>query len=251
MDKLWRELQRRHVVRVGVVYVAMAWLLAQVADLALDNFNAPDWVIQSILFMLVAGFPVALIIAWAFELTPQGFRRETTAAESAKAEGQMPASSPGLLRYAVWISAAIGFAAVIFLGTRFAEQQQSLPDKEIAPRVVVAVFENGTGDASLDSIGRLAADVISQGLQRTGIVEVVPPNKALHLLRSIEELGDPASDPVTRLAQETGATHAVSGTYYLNGDAIQFHAQIIDTRSDIKSQNHVAIDPVRQTRRGD
>jgi len=75
MDKLWKELQRRHVVRVGVVYALVAWLLAQVADLVLGNFNAPGWVMQSFLFLLVAGFPVALIIGWAFELTPQGLRR--------------------------------------------------------------------------------------------------------------------------------------------------------------------------------
>ena len=244
MDKLWQELQRRHVVRVGVVYVAMAWLLAQVADLALDNFNAPNWIIQSFLLMLVAGFPVALIIAWAFELTPQGLRREVAVSERAKAESQTSASSSGLPRYALWAVAAIGFATIIFLGTRFAEQQRSLADKEITPRVVVAVFENGTGNASLDSIGRLAADVISQGLQRTGIVEVVPPNKVLYLSRSIEGLGDMVNDPVTRLAQETGATHAIAGTYYLNGDAIQFHAHIIDTRSGVNNQQLIAIEPV-------
>ncbi|HET6563930.1 MAG TPA: hypothetical protein VFG52_00845, partial [Xanthomonadales bacterium] len=70
------ELKRRNVVRVGVVYLIAAWLLAQVADLMLENFNAPEWVIQSILVVLIIGFPIALIFAWAFELTPEGIKKE-------------------------------------------------------------------------------------------------------------------------------------------------------------------------------
>lgn len=240
MDKLWRELQRRHVVRVGGVYALVAWLLAQIADLVLDNFNAPGWVMQTFLFVLVAGFPVALIIGWAFELTPQGLRREEPASSDADSHDQAPTTASTLLLYTVWFAATVGLAAVLFLSARFVEQQRTAPAEDVTPRVVVAVFENGTGDASLDSLGRLAADVISEGLQRTGIVEVVPPNTALHISRTIAGPGD----PVARLAQETGATQAVAGTYYRSGDVIQFHAQIIDTSNDVKRRQHVAIEPV-------
>jgi TolB-like protein len=73
---LFEELKRRNVFRVGVAYVVMAWLLAQVADLFLENFNAPQWVIQSVLVLLVIGFPLALFLAWAFELTPDGVKKE-------------------------------------------------------------------------------------------------------------------------------------------------------------------------------
>ncbi len=57
----------------------VAWLIAQVTALALDSFAAPDWVIKTVLFLLVIGFPLALIFAWAFELTPEGLRRESSA----------------------------------------------------------------------------------------------------------------------------------------------------------------------------
>jgi len=244
MDKLWKELQRRHVVRVGGVYALLAWLLAQIADLVLDNFNAPSWVMQSFLFLLVAGFPVAIIIGWAFELTPRGFRREKPASSDAESNDRAPAPLSALLRYTVWIGATAGLAAILFLSAKFVEQQRAAPGEVVNPRFVVAVFENGTGDTSLDSVGRLAADVISEGLQRTGIVDVVPPNTALHLARTIGGPDDPESEPVARLAQETGATHAVVGTYYRNGDAIQFHAQIIDMRNNVKRRQHVAIEPV-------
>jgi TolB-like protein len=240
MDKLWKELQRRHVVRVGGVYAFLAWLLAQIADLVLGNFDAPSWMMQAFLFLLVAGFPVAMIIGWAFELTPEGFRREEPASSDVDSQDRAPATSSTLLLYTVWFAATVSLAAILFLSARFVEQQRTTAAKGVKPRLVVAVFENGTGDASLDSVGRLVADVISEGLQRTGIVEVVPPNTALHISRTIAG----PDDPVARLAQETGATHAVAGTYYRSGDVIQFHAQIIDTSNDVKRRQHVAIEPV-------
>lgn len=76
MSSLLDELKRRNVVRVGAAYLIVAWVLAQIADLGLENFGAPEWVIKTILFLLVLGFPLALFFAWAFELTPEGLKRE-------------------------------------------------------------------------------------------------------------------------------------------------------------------------------
>jgi len=70
------ELKRRNVVRVGIAYGITAWLIAQVAELALDSFAAPDWVIKTVLFLLIIGFPLALLLAWAYELTPEGIKPE-------------------------------------------------------------------------------------------------------------------------------------------------------------------------------
>ena len=73
---LFEELKRRNVFRVAVAYVIAAWLVAQVADLVLENIGAPDWVIQTLFLLLVLGLVAALIIAWAYELTPEGVKRE-------------------------------------------------------------------------------------------------------------------------------------------------------------------------------
>jgi len=71
------ELRRRNVFKVGLAYVIISWFLAQVADLMLENFGAPDWVIKSFLGFLIIGFPLAIFFAWAFELTPDGIKRES------------------------------------------------------------------------------------------------------------------------------------------------------------------------------
>ncbi len=72
----FNELKRRNVFRVGLAYIVSAWVIAQVADLVLDSIKAPDWVMQALLLGLGLGFIVALIIAWAYELTPEGIKKE-------------------------------------------------------------------------------------------------------------------------------------------------------------------------------
>jgi TolB-like protein/Tfp pilus assembly protein PilF len=70
------ELRRRNVFRVSIGYIITAWLLLQVIDLVLENVNAPDWVMQVFMLGLAIGFPLAVFFAWAFELTPEGIRKE-------------------------------------------------------------------------------------------------------------------------------------------------------------------------------
>jgi len=74
---LLNELKRRNVFRVGIAYVITAWLIAQIAGLAADSFGAPAWVMKMIITMLMLGAPIALVMAWAYELTPGGLRRES------------------------------------------------------------------------------------------------------------------------------------------------------------------------------
>ena len=71
------ELKRRNVFRVAVAYAIVAWLLIEVASVVLPTFEAPEWVMKAFSSLVILGFPLALILAWAFELTPEGFKRES------------------------------------------------------------------------------------------------------------------------------------------------------------------------------
>ena len=70
------ELKRRNVFRVGIAYAVVAWLVMQFADVVLNNITAPGWVFQAIMLLLAIGFPVVLVFAWAFEMTPEGLKKE-------------------------------------------------------------------------------------------------------------------------------------------------------------------------------
>jgi len=73
---LYSELKRRNVIRVGIAYIIVTWVLAQVAEFAFENFGAPDWVLKSVVVILLLGLPLAIFFAWAFEMTPDGIKRE-------------------------------------------------------------------------------------------------------------------------------------------------------------------------------
>jgi cation transport ATPase len=73
--KFFAELKRRNVYKVAVVYAVVAWLLMQVASQIFPFFEIPNWAVRLVVLLLIIGFPVALILAWAFELTPEGIKR--------------------------------------------------------------------------------------------------------------------------------------------------------------------------------
>src|SRR5438045_8064278 len=69
------ELKRRNVYKVAVAYAVVGWLVIQIASTILPTFHAPEWVVQTLIVIVALGFPVALVIAWAFEMTPEGMKR--------------------------------------------------------------------------------------------------------------------------------------------------------------------------------
>src|SRR5437667_6781773 len=103
------ELKRRNVYKVGVAYALVAWLLMQVASQIFPFFEIPNWIVRLVVLLLVIGFPIALIIAWAFELTPEGIKRT----EDADAAQQH--SRGGIWMVLVVIAAALSLG-LFFLG---------------------------------------------------------------------------------------------------------------------------------------
>ncbi|MGA7966669.1 MAG: hypothetical protein WCB49_12450, partial [Gammaproteobacteria bacterium] len=82
------ELKRRHVWRVAIAYAVTAWLLLQLAAIVLPTFSAPHWVLKVLIGVFLLFFPIAIIVAWAFEVTPEGVRRtEPVESEAARPAG--------------------------------------------------------------------------------------------------------------------------------------------------------------------
>ena len=118
------ELKRRNVVRVGLAYAVIGWFLAQVAEFAFENFNAPPWVLKSFVVLLLLGLPIALFFAWAFELTPDGVKREKDVDRS---ESITP-STGRKLNFV--IIGALAVALAYFIWERQADVSQIEPDTQ-------------------------------------------------------------------------------------------------------------------------
>src|SRR6266498_3382861 len=135
------ELKRRNVYKVAIAYAVVAWLLMQIASQIFPFFDIPNWVVRLVVLLLVIGFPVALIIAWAFELTPEGLKRTEFAHE-------LPTKAPRSRAWIYVVFIAGGISVGIFFLGRYTSSKQSaeLPTKSIA----VLPFDNQNRDPDTD-----------------------------------------------------------------------------------------------------
>ena len=150
----WGEMRRRNVFKVGAAYLVVAWLLAQIVDVVLPTFDAPNWVSQTIILLLILLFPVILIVAWAFEITPEGIKKTS----SVPVADSITATTGQRLNYIV-----IGLMAVA-----------------IAFLVVdnYVLDDAARGPAAPSSDARRAADASSDGSTRPGTTEAPVANAA-------------------------------------------------------------------------
>jgi tetratricopeptide (TPR) repeat protein len=134
------ELKRRNVYKVAVAYVIVGWLLVQVATQVFPFFEIPNWTVGLVVLLIVIGFPIALVIAWAFELTPEGLKRTETA------DAEHP---PGRSRKRAWIYVVITAAALsveVFLLGRYTSSKSSEGAKLPAKSIAVLPFANLSRD---------------------------------------------------------------------------------------------------------
>jgi len=126
------ELKHRNVFRVGVAYGIVAWLLVEVASVVLPTFGAPDWVMKVFTFLVILGFPLALILAWAFELTPEGIRLETAV------DPTEPVARKARSKLDFAIVALLVLALVYFAADKFLLNAETEPAEVIAEGIPAA-----------------------------------------------------------------------------------------------------------------
>ncbi|MCW8925064.1 MAG: hypothetical protein OQJ84_02320 [Xanthomonadales bacterium] len=134
---LFAELKRRNVFRVGIAYLVVAWLVMQVADVVINNIGAPGWVFQVILLVLGIGFPLVLIFAWAYEMTPDGLKKEKDVDRSQS----ISAKTGNKLNHTIIVVLALALAY-------FAWDKFSAPTPTATP-VAVSVTEQAGIDKSI------------------------------------------------------------------------------------------------------
>jgi predicted esterase len=161
---LFNELKRRNVFRVGIAYVVAVWVIAQVADLVLDNIGSPQWVMQSLLLLLAIGFVVAIIIAWAYELTPQGLKRDSGDNPSATRR------SGGADRLSRLVTIVLALALTGIIGYWYSEKDARWASDQAYPAIELHAAEGNWEEAfaiAKDLESRLPDDVTLERLWET------------------------------------------------------------------------------------
>ena len=150
MTSFWNELRRRNVVRVAIAYAVVSWLILQLTDVLIPLLTLPDWVGRLVFLVLVIGFPLALIFAWVFELTPEGIQRDSEVGANTSANQHTGRRLNFLIVGALVI--ALGYSVI----TRAPVNPDEMTnDTAILNRPMVAVlpFVKTSGGPTFDHLG--------------------------------------------------------------------------------------------------
>lgn len=209
------ELKRRKVTRVAVAYAIVGIGVAEAADLFLLRLPVPAWTVDLVVILIVLGFPIALVLAWALEVTPTGIQRTPEASPQELENLAHPWWS--LVR---WGTFGAGLVAVAFVA--YFAFFRPPPPAPGPPRIAVFPLENLTGTPALDDLGKAAAYHITRGLSWAE-VQVVPTD---FVAKAMDRRSEGDSD--REIAELLQATVLVTGAFSPGGDRLHFQAQIID-----------------------
>ena len=219
------ELRRRNVFRVGVAYAIVAWLLVEVASVVLPTFKAPEWVMQVFTFLLILGFPLALIFVWAFELTPEGIKRE---AEVDRTESITHVRGRKLDFAIIGLLAVALIYVVIdkYVLEDEPEQAEATAAESAVQEKSIAVlpFANMSGDPEQEFF----SDGISEEL-----LNVLAKVKGLRVTSRTSAFAFKDKDiSIPEIAEKLDVEHVLEGSVRMAGDRVRITTQLIEVETD-------------------
>src|SRR5947207_3143357 len=211
------EAKRRNVYKVAVAYAVVAWLLIQIATQVFPFFEIPNWAVRLIVLVIIVGFPIALIIAWAFELTPEGLKR-TEVADAAPT----PRSSHRAWIYVVIIAGAIS-VGIFFLG-RYTTSKSSVGTELSGKSIAVLPFDNLSRDPDNAYFAEGIQDEILTRLAKVADLKVIS--------RTSTQKYKSAPDNLRDIAKELGVSNILEGSVQRAGDQVRVTVQLINATTD-------------------
>ena len=218
---LFSELKRRNVYKVAVAYVVAGWALSQGIAQVFPVFEVPNWVIRFIVMLIILGLPIALMLAWTFEITPEGIKRTATA----DAMPTAAKSKKHVWLYVVVIGAAVSIG--LFLLGRYSastprpsEAATELPQKSIA----VLPFDNLSRDPDNAYFCEGVQDEILTRLAKVADLKVISRTSTQNFKSAPENL--------PQIAKQLGVAHILEGSVQKAGDQVRVNVQLVNALND-------------------
>jgi TolB-like protein len=230
MNNFFAELKRRNVYKVAIAYIVGGWALSQGIAQVFPVFDVPNWAIRLIVLLIIIGLPIALVLAWMFELTPLGIKRTATAD-----------AMPGATRrkkyiwiYVVVIGGALSIA-LFFLGRYTAGNSASATPVRLGPRteattdksIAVLPFENLSDDKSTAYFSDGITEEILNALAQI-------PNLKVAARRSAFQFKGNALD-LHKIGQVLGVAHILEGSLQKAGDQVRINVQLVDVQNGLQA----------------
>src|SRR5256714_2355565 len=220
------ELKRRNVYKVAVAYAVVGWLLVQVATQVFPFFEIPNWAVRLVVLLIVIGFPIALVIAWAFESSPKGIDRTMVA-------DALNRHSRGRAWIYIVVIGVLLSVALFVLGRCSARnsvtpQQDAIWARTHPPTdksIAVLPFDNLSRDPDNAYFAEGVQDEILTDLAKVADLKVISRT-------SVMQYKDAAARNLREIAQQLGVAHVLEGTVQRAGGKMRISAQLIDARTD-------------------
>jgi len=212
------ELKRRNVYKVAVAYLVAGWALAQGLAQVFPVFDVPNWIVRLIVFIIVIGFPIALIFAWAFEITPEGLKRT----EEADAMPQSARPTKRTWIYIVVIGAVVS-VALFFLGRYTAGNRTTLRDDNKS--IAVLPFQSLSEDKNDAYFADGVQDQILTNLAKVSDLKVISHT-------SVRQYKTGAERNLREIGRQLGVAYIMEGSVQRARDRLRINATLIDARTD-------------------
>jgi TolB-like protein len=235
---LFNELKRRNVIKVTIAYIVMAWLVMQVADVILNNIVAPGWIFHVLLLFLAIGLPFAVFFAWAFEMTPEGIKRESDVDRSQSITTRTGRKLDfliigvlvlglGYFAYDKFVVSAGREAALVEATTQAVAEQAATEPKVAAnssKSIAILPFVNMSADKD--------NEYFSDGISEELLNALVKVNELRVASRTSAFAYKGKEVPITQIARELGVDHILEGSVRKAGNRVRITAQLIDGETD-------------------
>src|SRR5947208_2827524 len=218
IDNFFAELKRRNVYKVAVAYIFAGWALSQGIAQVFPVFDVPNWVIRFIVLLIIIGFPIALVLAWAFELTPEGLKRtedvDPTATRNTKSHAWV---------YVVIIGALFSIGLFMLGRYGFRAKNSSLVEPS-AKSIAVLPFGNLSRDPDNEYFAAGIQDEIITRLAQISDLKVISCSSTQRYKGSAENL--------RQIASELGVTNILEGSVQKANDQVHVNVQLLNAMSD-------------------
>jgi TolB-like protein/Flp pilus assembly protein TadD len=216
------ELKRRNVYKVAVAYAVVSWALAQGIAQVFPVFDIPNWIIRLIVLLIILGLPIALVLAWTFELTPQGIKRTETA-------DAMPETARQKKHTWIYVVVIAGLFSIglFFLG-RYSAKNATPRQSEAATvsqkSIAVLPFDNLSRDPDNAYFCEGVQDEILTRLAKIADLKVISRTSTQHFKST--------PDNLPQIAKQLGVAHILEGSVQKSNDQVRVNVQLINALTD-------------------
>ena len=213
------ELKRRNVYKVAVAYIVAGWALSQGIAQVFPVFDIPNWIIRLIVLLIILGLPIALVLAWTFEITPQGIKRTEIA-------DAMPGSARRKKHVWIYVVVIAGLLSIglFFLG-RYSAGNKTASTAGISNKsIAVLPFDNLSRDPDNAYFAEGVQDEILTRLAKVADLKVISRTSTQHFKS--------APDNLPQIAKQLGVAHILEGSVQKSGEQVRVNVQLINALTD-------------------